>query len=121
MAIVRQPLQRFASSGTWRVRAPGILQRVRAASRTAVFFLKVLPMLPSKPVDWVTSTPVVERVWYPTLAGRAEGDLYRPPGTGPHPGVVVCLGVVPFGISHPQVPLLGEALARAGFAALLYW
>jgi dienelactone hydrolase len=34
---------------------------------------------------------------------------------------VVCLGVVPFGVDHPQVPVLGKALARAGIAALLYW
>jgi dienelactone hydrolase len=34
---------------------------------------------------------------------------------------VVCLGVVPFGVDHPQVPRLGAALARAGFATLLYW
>jgi hypothetical protein len=34
---------------------------------------------------------------------------------------VVCLGVVPFGVDHPQVPVMGKALARAGFAALLYW
>src|SRR5919199_3758238 len=33
----------------------------------------------------------------------------------------ICLGVVPFGVDHPQVPRLGEALARSGFAALLYW
>jgi hypothetical protein len=50
-----------------------------------------------------------------------EGDLYRPPGRGPHPGMLVCLGVVPFEVDHPQVPILGRALARAGFAALLYW
>jgi dipeptidyl aminopeptidase/acylaminoacyl peptidase len=94
---------------------------IRAAARTATFFLEVLPMLPSRPVDWVTGTPVVERVRYPSRAGEAEGDLYRPPGPGPHPGMVVCLGVVPFEVDHPQVPILGRALARAGFAALLYW
>jgi len=33
----------------------------------------------------------------------------------------VCLGVVPFGVEHPQVAVLGRALARAGFAALMYW
>jgi hypothetical protein len=33
----------------------------------------------------------------------------------------VCLGVVPCGVDHPQVPVLGKALARAGFATLLYW
>ena len=104
---------------------PGAFKRFtrpfRAAARAAVFFLKVFPMLPSAPVDWVTGSPVVERVTYPTRAGRAEGDLYRPASAGPHPGIVVCLGVVPFEVDHPQVPVLGNALARAGFAALLYW
>src|SRR5512140_2698295 len=94
---------------------------VRAAARAAVFFLKVFPMLPSRPVDWVTKTPVIEKVRYPTCLGEAEGDLYRPSTGGPFPGIVVCLGVVPFGVEHPQVAVLGRALARAGFAGLLYW
>ncbi|MCC6626649.1 MAG: hypothetical protein IT340_04510 [Chloroflexi bacterium] len=93
----------------------------RAAAKTAVCLLKVMPMLPSRPVDWVTPRPVVERLRYRTAHGDADGDLYRPSTGGPHPGIVVCLGVVPFGVDHPQVPRLGEALARAGFAALLYW
>jgi len=50
-----------------------------------------------------------------------RGRLYRPAAGGPHPGIVVCLGVVPFGVEHPQVAILGAALARSGFAALLYW
>ena len=94
---------------------------IRAVTRATIFFLKVFPMLPSRPVDWVTHTPVVVRVRYPTVHGEAEGDLYRPPTAGPHPAVVVCLGVVPFEVDHPQVPVLGRALARAGFVALLYW
>jgi dienelactone hydrolase len=65
--------------------------------------------------------PLIEKVRYPTRLGQAEGDLYRPSAGGPHPGIVVCLGVVPFGVDHPQVPRLGAALARAGFSALLYW
>ena len=93
----------------------------RAAAKAAIFFLKVFPMLPSQPVDWVTKTPVVQRVRYPTRSGHAGGDLYRPPDDGPHPGILVCLGVVPFEVDHPQVPVLGKALARAGYAALLYW
>ncbi|HZW04976.1 MAG TPA: hypothetical protein VFF68_13670, partial [Anaerolineaceae bacterium] len=94
---------------------------VRAVGRAATFFLKVFPMLPSRPIDWVTGTPVIEKVQYPTCTGMADGEIYRPPGAGPHPGIVVCLGVVPFGVDHPQVPILGRALARAGYAALLYW
>ena len=94
---------------------------IRAVAKAAIFFLKLFPMLPSQPIDWVTKLPVVQKVRYPTRDGEAEGDLYRPSGGGPYPGMVVCLGVVPFGVDHPQVPVMGKALARAGFAALLYW
>src|SRR5512146_2087141 len=94
---------------------------VHALGRALVFVLKLFPMLPSRPVDWVTPRPLVERVRYPKRLGEAEGDLYRPARRGPFPGILVCLGVVPFGVDHPQVPILGRALARAGFAALLYW
>src|SRR5688500_6449929 len=98
-----------------------VTQPIRAVAKAAIFFLKVFPMLPSRPVDWVTKPPLIEKVRYPTRFGQAEGDLYRPSAPGSHPGIVVCLGVVPFGVDHPQVPVLGKALARAGFVALLYW
>ncbi len=94
---------------------------ITGLARTAVFFLKVLPMLPSRLIDWLTPNPIIEDVCYPTATGQTQGQLYRPDSRGPHLGVVVCLGVVPFGVDHPQVPRLGEALARAGFASLLYW
>src|SRR5574340_272570 len=94
---------------------------VRGFGRAVVFLFKLFPMLPSRPVDWVTAAPVIERVKYPRQGGEAEGDIYRPSTKGPHPAVVVCLGVVPFEFDHPQVPVLGRALARAGFVALLYW
>src|SRR5688572_2230618 len=79
---------------------------IRTVAKAAIFFLKVFPMLPSRPVDWVTRSPLIEKVRYPTPFGQAEGDLYRPSAPGPHPGIVVCLGVVPFGVDHPQVPIL---------------
>ena len=100
---------------------PRVMRAIHTAARAAIFFLKVFPMLPSRPVDWVMKPPVIEKVRYPTRHGQAEGDLYRPKACGPHPGIVVCLGVVPFSVDHPQVPRLGKALARAGFVALLYW
>ena len=53
---------------------------MRAAAKATIFFLKVFPMLPSRPVDWVTKPPMVEKVRYPTRSGQAEGDLYRPAG-----------------------------------------
>lgn len=102
-------------------RIPRFIRPLRAFFYAIVFFLKVFPMLPSRPIDWVTKKPVIEKVRYPTHDGFTEGEVYRPPDPGPHPGIVVCLGVVPFTVDHPQVPVLGRALARAGFAALLYW
>jgi hypothetical protein len=45
-----------------------LTQQMRAVAKTAVFFLKVFPMLPSRPVDWVTKTPVIEKVSYPSLS-----------------------------------------------------
>jgi hypothetical protein len=104
-----------------KARVAGAATTVLAAAKTAVFLLKVYPMLPSRPLDWVTPRPVKVSFRYPTSRGQTEGNLYRPASHGPHPGVVVCLGVVPFGVDHPQVARLGEALARSGFAALLYW
>ncbi len=121
---VRQPREGFTmaiATGAIPASIRRPLRSASAAMKATVFFLKVLPMLPSKPLNRVTPSPVVERLCYPTVCGEAEGDLYRPSTGGPHPGVVVCLGVVPFEVDHPQVPRLGEALARAGFAALLYW
>jgi hypothetical protein len=101
--------------------AAAVARPLRATFRTTVFFLKVLPTLPSRPIDLLTLAPKREELAYPTRHGPIAGDLYLPGGRGPHPGIVVCLGVVPFEVDHPQVPRLGEALARAGFAALLYW
>ena len=106
-------------SSSHKAQTPGAA--ARAVARATIFFLQVFPMLPSRLIDWVTKPPMVDKVRYPTCFGQAEGELYRPSAGGPHPGIVVCLGVVPFGVDHPQVPVLGKALARAGFVALLYW
>ena len=78
-------------------------------------------MFPSQPIDWVTRRPVIENVTYQTRGGEARAELYRPPGQGPYPAVLICLGVVPFGVDHPQIPRLKEALARFGFVALIHW
>jgi len=78
-------------------------------------------MFPSRPIDWVTRAPVIESVTYQTHDGEVRAELYRPPGRGPYPAVLMCLGVVPFGVDHPQIPRLKAALARFGFVALIHW
>ncbi len=93
---------------------------IDAAARSLVFLLKALPAT-SGTIDRMTPPPIVERLAYPTRSGVAEADLVRPAARGPHPAVVVSLGVVPAGMDHPQRARFGEALARAGFVALLHW
>src|SRR5512135_3348460 len=126
MAEASSPLRNWFSHTDGRSPGPFRLladatRPLRAAARAAVFVLKVYPMLPSRPVDWVTPRPVVEKVTYPTRTGEAQGEVYPPSTGGPHPAIVLTLGVVPFGVDHPQVPIAGRALARAGFVVLIYW
>jgi hypothetical protein len=95
-------------------------QALDAVTRALVFVLKALPWT-SGAIDRVTAAPITETLVYPTHGGSAEADLFRPASAGPHPAVVVSLGVVPAGIEHPHRIRFGQALARAGFAALLHW
>ena len=96
------------------------LDRTRAAARCAVFVLKMIPPQ-RQPIDRLTRRPTVERVSLQTAAGPVEVELYRPRSPGPHPGVVASFGINPTGAMDPRVAQMGDALARAGFATLLYW
>lgn len=93
----------------------------RSIIRTAAFVLRVMPMLPSHWLDRFSPEPISEQVFLPGGDARVPCELYRPPGAGPHAGIVVCLGVIPFEVTHPQVRRLGMALARSGFATLIVW
>ena len=93
----------------------------RAHAREIAFVMKLLPMLRSGLVDRVTADPIVEQIEYDDGHRTVAAAIHRPPGGGRHPSIVMCLGVVPFGVEHPQVPRLCEALARAGFVALIHW
>ena len=97
------------------------LAAARAHVRTIGFVSRLLPMFPSAPIDWLTRAPVIESVTYQTRDGEVRAEVYRPPGRGPYPAVLMCLGVVPFGVDHPQIPRLKAALARFGFVALIHW
>jgi hypothetical protein len=47
------------------------MRTIRSVAKAMIFFLKVFPMLPSRPVDWVTKPSVIEKVW--------NGSLYEGP------------------------------------------
>lgn len=58
-----------ASQPSQRGRFTRVTRSIRTVGRAMIFFLKVFPMLPSQPVDWVTKPPVIEKVRYPTRGG----------------------------------------------------
>lgn len=92
----------------------------RAAFRCGVFIAKMIPQ-PTSPVDRITREPVIEKLSFLTATGPAEAELYRPPTPGPHPGVVAAFGIAPPDAVDPRVAQMGAALARSGFAAMLFW
>ena len=96
-----------------------VIDGARAAARCTIFVLQMMP-LPQRTRSWITREPIRDPMWFTTPSGRGEGDLYRPRSRGPHPAVLCGLGIVPAGVEHPLVRQLGEGLARAGYAALLF-
>ncbi len=48
---------------------------IRAVVKATTFFLKVFPMLPSRPVDWVTKTLVIEKVRYGSISEKVFIDI----------------------------------------------
>ncbi len=99
----------------------GLLRSAQSSGRDAAFVLRVLPMLPSQWLDRFSPEPLYEQIVIPGFDSRTPAELYRPNDEGIHAGVVVCLGVIPFDVTHPQVQRLGRALARRGFAVLIVW
>jgi dienelactone hydrolase len=102
-------------------RARGAVTEVGPALRTAAFVLELMPTLPSGLLERLAPPPVHERVTFASAGGEAVDDVFRPRGGGRRAGIVLCLGVVPAALDHPQIPRLGSALARAGFVSLVHW
>lgn len=94
---------------------------VASTLRTVGFVLRVMPMRPSRRLVRRSPESCYEPIVVPRLDPRAPAEHMRPPTPGPHAGVVVCLGVIPFDATHPHVRRLGRALARRGFATLIVW
>lgn len=116
---------RFLSTDEAQMHAPsrkqGIGDSARSGVRTAAFVLRLMPMLPSGWLDRFSPEPVYEQIVIPGPDASPPAEMFRPADRRSHAGVVVCLGVIPFDVTHPQVQRLGRALARRGFAVLIVW
>ncbi len=93
----------------------------RTGVKSMLFVTQVLGALPINPQEWFTQASIRERVEFPLTEGMGTADIYRPPGDGPYPAVLVFLGVAPAGPDDPRVLNLGDALARAGLVNMFYW
>ena len=93
----------------------------RTGLKTALFIPQTLPGLPVRPQGWFTRTPIKEEVSYPLASSIGVADLYRPPGDGPYPAVLLFLGVNPAGRDDPRVVRLADGLARSGMVVLIPW
>ena len=89
--------------------------------RAVAFVLELMPMLPSQLPERLASVPVLERVAFQHGDSKVIAELFRPGRGDGHPGVVLCLGVVPAELEHPQIHRFASALARAGFVTLIVW
>ena len=92
----------------------------RAGFHTGLFVTQVLD-LSFKPQAWFTGEPLRHEVHYPSSDGTTVADVYRPQDEKRHAAVVLFLGANAAGRDDPDVVNLGNALARAGYAAMFHW
>ena len=97
----------------------GLTPQGRAMVKAALFVTQVVPAIPAQ--AWFQPDPTRTRVEISTPEGVRQADLYRRSGEGPYAAAVVFLGVAPAGPDDQRVIDLGNALARAGMVALVYW
>ena len=91
----------------------------RRSVAAALYLPDLSPAMTVRPLTFLTPRPKrVEVRFGPTERGWT-GWLSLPDRPGPHPGLVVSLGVAPAGPHDPRVVELADGLARIGVAALV--
>ena len=93
----------------------------RTAVETALFIPQVIPTIPVKPQEWVSSAPIRREVEFPVQDGIGVADLYSQPGNDKRGSVLLFLGVNPAGRDDPRVVGLANGLARTGVVVMIPW
>ena len=88
----------------------------RGLVKSALFIPSLIPGTPIQPIDWVTRSPRERSVSFSSGDNHYDGDLYLPATKGPHPALVLSIGVTT-NLNDPRVRDLGQALARMGVIA----
>ena len=92
----------------------------RAGFQTVLFVSQMLD-LPVKPQTWFTGEPLRRQVQYSTKDETLVADVYRLPDGKPRAAALLSVGATPHGLDDPAIVMLGDALARAGYVAMLHW
>jgi len=93
--------------------------RIRVAYLTALVLAESATPLVDGPIARLSPDPTIEPVSYECEGSRIIADLYLPAGDGRHPGIVLNHGVADRGKDDPRLTNFADALARAGYAALV--
>jgi len=97
----------------------GLSSRIHTAYLAALVLAESATPEADGPIADLRPDPVVESVTFEASGKTILADLYRPPSGGPHPGIVLSHGVAELGKDDPRLVNFADAMARAGFAALV--
>lgn len=93
------------------------------SGRMAILSILLLPhFFPGsvpRPLRQFSSAPSVSTIQVPGAPGSMVADIYWPAGQGPHPAIVLLLGVNPLPREHEQVTTLAEGIARTGLVTVV--
>jgi dienelactone hydrolase len=93
--------------------------RIRTTYLTVLLLAEAASPDIDGPIATLRSDPHVEHVSFPVEGKTVVADLYRPADGGPHPGIVLCHGVADRGKDDLRLVNFADALARAGYMALV--
>jgi acetyl esterase/lipase len=93
--------------------------RVRIAYLATLVLAESVTPETDGPMARIRSAPVVEETSFAAGEKTILADVYRPPTPGRHPGIVLNHGVAETGRRDPRLVNFADALARAGYVALV--
>ena len=111
----------FAALAVFLVLAGALLSNRygRAALTTAIFLPDLLIDLPFRPVTWITSDPIREKVTLRYGSGSMEAEVYRPGDDDRHGAFVFAMGAPPLDRDDRRLVRLADAAARSGLVMLI--
>ena len=89
----------------------------RTAGKAALLVSEQLPHIPVKPLRWISPQPLVERLELGTGQGIIA-DLVVPARRGPHPAIILVMGVRTLDEDRPLLLGLADTLARLGYLTI---